>query len=633
MAGAPHAGAVPGAPGAGDRAAVQPPVRGDQGARLLPVRRVRCRAVPLGRQVRQRDRLAELHRAGRGRRGGAPRGPLARHDPHRGGVPSVRQSPRTRVRRRTGPDRAALLHQRRVPGPGPGRVSTAPPGPATTVADLMSSPVITASPGETVAAAAGRMAEAGVGSIVILDGDRPVGILTERDLVRLAADLTPSSEARLSDWATSDPDTIPPDTEPSAAMERMEERGYRHLPVVEDGRLVGVVSLRDLVRVARIQPVDRPAAEVPPGLEGVAVAETAVGDGRGREGFFHDRQFSAPELAAKRSFEDVWHLLFEGELPEEAAAKGFAEEIRPLRAIPDDVATVLPDIARAGDRFDPLDALRAAYSILSLDFPPWLDVDAAKLRSQAVQTCAVFPTITAALYRLRGGQDPVPPRDDLGHAANYLYMMRGDPPAQEHARALETYLTLTIDHGFNASTFTARVITSTGADLGSAVVGALGALSGPLHGGAPSRALDMLDEIGSPERADRWLREAVERGDRLMGFGHRAYRTMDPRSIMLRGIAERLGGPKVELAEAIETKAVDVLRELKPGRELYPNVEFYAGIVLDLIGMPRELFTPTFAVSRVVGWCTHVMEQAADNRLIRPGARYVGPEPPQPVPG
>ena len=497
----------------------------------------------------------------------------------------------------------------------------------------MSSPVITASPDQSVAAAAARMAEAGVGSIVVVDGDRPVGILTERDLVRLAAGPTPSSEARLSEWATSDPDTIPPHAEPSTAMERMQERGYRHLPVVEDGRLVGVVSLRDLVRVARIQPVDRPAAEVPPGLEGVAVAETTVGDVRGREGFFHYRQYSAPDLAAKRSFEDVWHLLFEGELPDDAAAKAFAEEIRPLRSLPEGLLPVLPAIARAGDRFDPLDALRAAYSILSLAFPPWLDVEAAELRSQAMRTCAVFPTIVAALYRLRNGRDPIPPRDDLGHAANYLYMMRGEAPPEPHARALETYLTLTIDHGFNASTFAARVITSTGADLGSAVVGALGALSGPLHGGAPSRALDMLDEIGTPERADRWLRDAVESGKRLMGFGHRVYRTDDPRSTMLRDVAESLDGDRVALARQVETKAVDVLRELKPGRELYPNVEFYAGIVLDLIGMPRELFTPTFAVSRVVGWCTHVMEQATDNRLIRPGARYVGPQPPQPVPG
>src|SRR5918996_1895770 len=471
-------------------------------------------------------------------------GDVARNDPHRGGVPTVRQSPRPRVRRRAGPDRAALLHQRRVPGPGPGRVSAAAPGPATTVADLMSSPVITASPDETVAAAAGRMAEAGVGSIVIVDGDRPLGILTERDLVRLAADATPSSEARLSDWATSDPDTIPPDTEPSAAMERMEERGYRHLPVVEEGRLIGVVSLRDLVRVARIQPVDRPAAEVPPGLEGVAVAETTVGDVRGREGFFHYRQYSAPELAAKRDFEDVWHLLFEGDLPDRAARRAFLDEVRPLRAIPDEVVPVLPEIAGAGQRFDPLDALRAAYSVLSLGFRPWLDVDAAELRSQAMRTCAVFPTLTAALYRLRNGEKPVEPHEDLGHAANYLYMMSSEIPAEEHARALEQYLVLTIDHGFNASTFAARVITSTGADLGSAVVGALGALSGPLHGGAPSRALDMLDEIGSPERADRWLREAVESVKRLMGFGHRVYRTDDPRSTMLREVAQAPHGER-----------------------------------------------------------------------------------------
>lgn len=506
-------------------------------------------------------------------------------------------------------------------------------GPVTTVADLMSSPVIIALPDETVAAAAARMVEAGVGSVLVVEGDRPVGILTERDLIRLAADPTPSSEARLSDWATPDPDTIPPEADPSDAMERMERRGYRHLPVVEDGRLVGVVSLRDLVRVARIQPVDRPAAEVPPGLEGVAVAETTVGDVRGREGFFHYRQYSAPELAAKRDFEDVWHLLFEGDLPDRAARRAFLDEVRPLRAIPDEVVPVLPEIAGAGERFDLLDALRAAYSVLSLGFRPWLDVDAAELRSQAMRTCAVFPTLTAALYRLRNGEKPVEPREDLGHAANYLYMMSGEVPAEEHARALEQYLVLTIDHGFNASTFAARVITSTGADLGSAVVGALGALSGPLHGGAPSRALDMLDEIGTPARAEGWLRDAVGSGKRLMGFGHRVYRTDDPRSVMLREVAERLDGERVVFARKVEVKAVEVLRELKPGRELYPNVEFYAGIVMDLIGMPRELFTPTFACSRVVGWCAHVMEQAADNRLIRPGARYVGPEPPQPVPG
>ena len=176
------------------------------------------------------------------------------------------------------------------------------------------------------------------------------------------------------------------------------------------------------------------------------------------------------------------------------------------------------------------------------------------------------------------------------------------------------------------------MITSTGADLAAAVVGAIGALSGPLHGGAPSRALDMLDAIGTLDNAEPWLRAAVERGDRLMGFGHRVYKTDDPRSVMLRGVAERLGGPNVELAEQIEAKAIEVLAELKPGRRLYTNVEFYAGIVMDRCGLPREMFTPTFASSRVIGWCAHILEQAADNRLIRPSAHYVGPPPPQPSP-
>jgi len=211
-------------------------------------------------------------------------------------------------------------------------------------------------------------------------------------------------------------------------------------------------------------------------------------------------------------------------------------------------------------------------------------------------------------------------------------MLTGEVPQPEHARAVEQYQMSTIDHGFNASTFTARVITSTGADLGSAIVGAIGALSGPLHGGAPSRALDMLDAIGKPENADAWIRDAVEHGKRIMGFGHRVYKTDDPRSLLLRSVAERLGGEMTEFAKKVERTVVDVLAELKPGRNLYTNVEFYAGVVMDKCGIPREMFTPTFASSRAIGWCAHVLEQAADNRLIRPSARYDGPPPPQPVP-
>jgi citrate synthase len=204
-------------------------------------------------------------------------------------------------------------------------------------------------------------------------------------------------------------------------------------------------------------------------------------------------------------------------------------------------------------------------------------------------------------------------------------MLSGERPPPEHARAIEQYLISTVDHGFNSSSFTARVIASTGADLGSAVTGAIGALSGPLHGGAPSRALDMLDAIGTPENADAWIRDAVTHGKRLMGFGHRIYKTDDPRSVMLRGVAERLGGPMVDFAKHVEERCVAILAELKPGRNLYTNVEFYAGVVMDQVGVPREMFTPTFVSSRSIGWTAHIIEQAADNRLIRPDVNYVGP--------
>ncbi len=230
----------------------------------------------------------------------------------------------------------------------------------------------------------------------------------------------------------------------------------------------------------------------------------------------------------------------------------------------------------------------------------------------------------AAAHRLRQGQEPLEPRDDLGFAANYLYMLTGTEPSALHARAIEQYMILTIDHGFNASTFTARVVTSTGADLGAAIVAAIGALSGPLHGGAPSRALDMLDAIGTPDRAEAYVRTAVEAGDRIMGFGHRVYKTDDPRSLLLRSVTEQLGGPLVEFSQSVERTTVDVLADLKPGRQLYTNVEFYAGVVMHTCGIPREMFTPTFATGRTIGWSTHVMEQAGHNRLIRPAARYVG---------
>ncbi|GAA1235722.1 citrate/2-methylcitrate synthase [Oryzihumus leptocrescens] len=377
--------------------------------------------------------------------------------------------------------------------------------------------------------------------------------------------------------------------------------------------------------------------EVPRGLKGVVVTDTALGTVRGRQGFYHYRQYSAVELAERRSLEDVWHLQLEGRLPDAHERARFAAEVAAARHLPQDLWDALPLVAASGD---PMTGLRTAVSWLGAarGMRPVYDLTPAERRADAVALAAPVPTILAALHRLAAGLDPVPPRDDLGHAANYLWMITGQQPEPAAARAVEQYLVLTVDHGFNASTFTARVIASTGADVAACVVGALGALSGPLHGGAPSRALDTLDAIGSADRIDPWVRAAVESGDRIMGFGHPIYRTEDPRSRMLKGVARGLatGRPEAErlvaFAEEVEHGVLSVLAELKPGRELHTNVEFYAGVVMELCGLPRAMFTPTFAVARVIGWSANVLEQALDSKIIRPSSRYVGPPPPQPVP-
>ncbi|MFD5256280.1 citrate synthase/methylcitrate synthase [Streptomyces bobili] len=382
--------------------------------------------------------------------------------------------------------------------------------------------------------------------------------------------------------------------------------------------------------------VNRSAAtlvEVPRGLAGVVVADTEVGDVRGREGFYHYRQYSAVDLAHSRPFEDVWHLLVHGDLPDAPRAAAFAAETAALRRLPDQVADALPAIAAAGAHADPLAGLRTALSLLGAakGFRPVYDIDADRRREDTLAAAAAVPTLLTALYRLGKGLGPVEPREDLSYAANYLYMLTGAEPEPERARAVEQYLISTIDHGFNASTFTARVVTSTGADVAACLVAAVGALSGPLHGGAPSRALDTLDAIGTPDRIDPWIRERVLAGDRIMGFGHAVYRTEDPRSRMLREIAQRFGGPRVDFAVEVERQVEAILAELKPGRELHTNVEFYAGVVMEFCGLPREMFTPTFAAARVVGWSANILEQAEDKKIIRPAARYVGPRAPVPV--
>ncbi len=375
-----------------------------------------------------------------------------------------------------------------------------------------------------------------------------------------------------------------------------------------------------------------PTLDVPPGLKGLVVADTTIGDVRGAEGFFHYRQHSAVELAERRSFEDVWHLLVHGHLPDADEAEAFRAATSPRRALPDAVRAALPAVAGAGAA--PLAQLATGLALTAgaLGLRPMLDLTADERLDDALGLVAVVPTLVAALHRVGQGREPLEPDPSLGHAEDYLRMVRGERPAPAEARAVDRYLVLTADHGFNASTFAGRVIASTGADLGACVVGALGALSGPLHGGAPSRALDLLDEIGDPRRAAEVVERHVVRGERIMGFGHAVYVGEDPRSVLLRQIASDLGGERAQLARAAEQAVVEVLARLKPDRDLRTNVEFYAGVVMERCGIPRELFTSTFAVSRTAGWVAHALEQAATRRLIRPAARYTGPAPTQAVP-
>jgi citrate synthase len=352
------------------------------------------------------------------------------------------------------------------------------------------------------------------------------------------------------------------------------------------------------------------------GLEGVVAATTRLSHVDGERGELVIAGFQLERLAEYATFEETTWLLWHGALPSAAQLAAFRGALTHARAIPDATLTLLRDCARR--RLDAMDALRMATGTLSL------------LSDDATDIVARVPTIVASYARLRRGGSPLAPRPDLGHAANFLYMLSGEVPDPERTRALETYLNTVVDHGLNASTFTARVITSTGSDLVSAVVGALGALKGPLHGGAPGPALDMVFEIGDASRAEAFLRRKLEAGEKLMGFGHRVYKVRDPRADVLARAAERLftraGDMSLyALARAVEAEALRLLEEYKPGRRLQTNVEFYTALLLHGLGLDADLFTPTFAVSRASGWIAHAFEQRAANRIIRPQSEYVGP--------
>jgi citrate synthase len=246
---------------------------------------------------------------------------------------------------------------------------------------------------------------------------------------------------------------------------------------------------------------------------------------------------------------------------------------------------------------------------------------------EAIALTAVIATIVGASYRRRQGREVIEPRPDLGHAANLLWMMEGQEPDPRHVEWVDTYLVLLADHGLNASTFAARVVASTGSDLTSCVVGAIAALKGPAHGGATLAARDMLDKIGSAENAEKWLTEAHARHERFSGFGHRVYRTYDPRARILRDMAKTAAPDLHRTAARTEELALKILHEAHPERPNATNVDFWASVVLTGAGIPKEMFTCLFATSRVAGWTAHVLEAMSDLRIIRPASRWTGPEP------
>ena len=360
--------------------------------------------------------------------------------------------------------------------------------------------------------------------------------------------------------------------------------------------------------------------EFSPGLEGVVAAQTAVSEVDGANGrLIYRGGYLIEDLAPAVTYEEVAYLLWNGDLPGKAELDALQKQMAPARTLNKAARGALMSTDSATDPMDVLRTVASAQGASRTLVKPALE--------EAIALTAVFPTIVAAAYRRRLGRDVVEPRDDLFHSANLLWMMEGKEPEAERVHWVDSYLVLLADHGLNASTFAARVIASTGSDLTSAVVGAVGALKGAAHGGATFAARTMLDKIGSAANAEKWLREAHDRHERFAGFGHRVYRTYDPRAKILREMSRSAAPDLHATAARTEELALQILHEAHPERPNATNVDFWASVVLTGAGIPKEMFTCIFATSRVVGWTAHVLESLADLRIIRPASEWIGPEP------
>ena len=354
------------------------------------------------------------------------------------------------------------------------------------------------------------------------------------------------------------------------------------------------------------------------GLEDIVIGDSALTLVEGEVGTLAYRGFDIAELAAHADYEGVVHLLLVGAVPDAAQREAIRPDLAQRRSLPAELSRLASTLPTD---LPPLEGLRTLLSALgtpSYSYPPTL--------AQGLDLIAKAPTLLTALVRAARGAPAVAPDPRRGHVENYLWMLTGTTPSARQRHALETYFILLADHGMNASTFALRTVISTNADLLSAAVAALSALKGPLHGGAPSKVSDMLDAVGSADRAEPWVREALGRKERLMGFGHRAYKTEDPRARVLKRIALECADPeRYALAEAVERVALEELRRSRPGQRLYTNVEFWGAVVLEIAEIPAAITPALFACARTGGWSAHIVEQKQTGRLIRPSAVYTGP--------
>jgi len=370
-----------------------------------------------------------------------------------------------------------------------------------------------------------------------------------------------------------------------------------------------------------------PSTVVNPGLEGIVVGETVLSNVEGEVGRLTYRGYDIHDLAERANYEEVVHLLLFGRLPTHEELDALNARLAARRALPTGLLAMMHAIPR--DAW-PMDVLRTGVSAIAHFVPHRPDGSHETSVDTAIDLIAKVPTIVASWDRMRRRLEPIAPDPKLATAANFLYMRTGEQPIPEAEKALDTYLILLADHSYNASTFSARVTASTGADIYCAITAAVATLAGDLHGGAPSKVMTMLEEIGLPEKAEPYVRDLLARHEKIMGMGHREYKIRDPRAAQLEQMAKNLTEKSHTkwylIARALEDASQTVLHEQKPGKRIYANVEFYTAPTLSSLGIPSDEFTCMFACGRISGWAAHVLEQFAHNRLIRPQATYVGPD-------